>query len=422
MVTGGGTYIWGFATDGASPSSNFSNGNYIGIRDSAGNLATEVANGTQNYDSYNTVAQSHGMGGYTFDGEEGLPYRYDLFQAFYGENSSYGAQSASVSFAVPGGYLSEAYVVFIALASDQNHASFNLTGSTEGVSLPNSETYYPPNQVVLSWGNFLISGSYTLHEHTWNSQGGTPNDMTDMVGAFVFVADEESFSACTATSSTSLTSSTTTIPSTVTSSTHSTSALQACTDEFSAADATIVAFNFLKLEETLLATGDAAMKCYSDTVGAATSGGIQNLIAGFPGKEIGDSVSGFFSGVFGGAIAGGLSGAFIGGEVGAYYGVPIGAVIGSVVGLGIGALQPITDYVGNQIQNRWPGETGAIAAGGVKGGIDGATEGAILGAIGCTFLLPGVATLVCAGLGALGGGILGSVTGAWKAWSNWPTG
>lgn len=165
-------YIYGLVTGGARPTSQFINGQYVRVLDSAGQLAAAIAYGTDDSNSYVTETEYHAIGGLSVAGT------WDDFDAFFGSNQQSGASSASVNFTVPG----DSLVVVIALASSQQSISL---GGVPGLHFDAVNRGDGTEAITIAHA-YLGSGVYSAREiSAATAAGQDPEHMADLIGVFV---------------------------------------------------------------------------------------------------------------------------------------------------------------------------------------------------------------------------------------------
>ena len=180
LLPAGRLYLFGMVTGGAAPSSPFVTGQYAQATDAAGQISAALAYGTDAQDTYTTKTGYHVIGGASVEGT------WDNFSAFHGENSQPGAPNASVIFPVQ----EESLVVVIGLASSQQ--SISLRG-LPGLQTDAINSGPSASEGIVIAHAYLSPGAYTVVEDSRALAGGqAPNHMADLLGVFVFGAQNGS--------------------------------------------------------------------------------------------------------------------------------------------------------------------------------------------------------------------------------------
>lgn len=173
-LPGGQMYIYGMATGGAAPSSEFEVGESADVADAAGKLAAALAYGASAENTYTTQTGYHVIGGVSVGGS------WDKFNFFSGANRESGASSASAKFTV----IKSSLVVVIGLAAGQQSISL---GGVPSLQIDVSNSGPSASEGMIIAHAYLEPGEYTVLEQSAAlSAGQDPNHMADLVGVFVF--------------------------------------------------------------------------------------------------------------------------------------------------------------------------------------------------------------------------------------------
>jgi hypothetical protein len=167
-------YLYGATSVGALSFSAFTTGQYAQAVDASGYVAAELAYGTSNQNGLALSVANQIIGGVAVSGA------WDSFSAFSGSNMTPGAGSASLTFTVAENSL----VIFIGLASSQQSIGL---GGIAGLQIDALESGSGALEGMVIGHAYLLPGNYTVTEQSAAfAPGQNPNNMADLIGAFVF--------------------------------------------------------------------------------------------------------------------------------------------------------------------------------------------------------------------------------------------
>ena len=179
LPSGGQLYLYGFATGGDSSSTPFTNGQYVSVTNSNGNLVADLAATTSDSNSYTTQASDYSIAAVSVSG-------YSSYAGSYVSDSSPGSPGVTDHFTVstPG-----SLVVVIALGGDEQ--CLNVTGLPGfTVDISNAGTAGQPSAVTIGHA-YLNANTYVVTEQTQQCGANQdPSNVGDLIGVFIFQPEQ----------------------------------------------------------------------------------------------------------------------------------------------------------------------------------------------------------------------------------------